>query len=250
MKKLVPIGVIVLFFLITVSLGCKCEAENIDLSSIDYPSLRELKERVDREYFSRPETGLTLLTVGAYECGTDFLPGAYYIGISEPTEDYSAMIFLYKNIKDYQNGSDYGRLSYVLGNPPERIIFEKGNVLQIYSGSACISVSPFSSGEGYNYEPPAGTLVPVGTYTVGDDIPAAQYTAYSKTVNGGKINVYPSLESHQWASMYSEVVEEGDYLDYEITTLSPAAITLVEGNIVEIEKDIIMIKKEKVQLSF
>ena len=39
------------------------------------------------------------------------------------------------------------------------------------------------------------------------------------------------------------------YLDYEITTLSPAAITLVEGNIVEIEKDIIMIKKEKVQLS-
>ena len=62
-----------------------CYAADTDLTALDYESLSKLKQEIDKEYYSRPESEPFTLGAGLYTVGEDILPGKYYI--ADPVKD-------------------------------------------------------------------------------------------------------------------------------------------------------------------
>ena len=226
-------------------------ASEPDVGGLDFPALSELKQKVDAEYNSRPEAEPFTVAAGYYTVGKDIVPGRYYVATVMPDEDgYGVRMHVYTDKAQFEARPSgyYGEYIYddyfSLGDNPKSVTLEDGNFLYV-EGSLLFSAEEFDSSDYYVYEAPEGTYVAAGAYMVGDgddkDIPAGTYTVYAGTVYGGEIKIYSDQESYaedgSWHLGYDK--------HYEVRVSAvPATETIIldEGNVLLVEKDVIMRK--------
>ena len=223
----------------------------IDVSGMDFGTLSELKQTVDREYHSRPEAEPFTVTKGYYTVGQDLKPGRYFIAQVSPDEDgYGVRMHVYadKAQFDARPSGRYGEYVsddyFVLGDDPKSMTLDDNNYLYI-EGTLMFSADEFSPEEYYTYEIPEGTYVPAGVYLVGEaedkDIPPGTYTAFPGTISGGDVKVY--FEQDTYANDGSWHLGYDQHYDIRVTKgNSSESFMLEEGNVLLVEKDVVMRK--------
>ena len=244
--------------LVTVVLLISCSvigfAEDIDFESMEFDTLQSLKNALDYEYFSRPESKGISLSPGDYTVGIDIKPGRYFFKTVEPcTSNYTPQVYIYKDkeqCESWDNGnygeylfSEYCSLDY----DQKSVSLEIGNIIRVYSGSILFSKASINQEDYYVYQVPEGTYVPAGVYKVGEDIPVGKYRVYSGTILGGKIKIYFKEETYNsdgsWHLGYDKLVE----VDVKPTVVYET-VNLEEGQVVLVELDVVM--KKQAKLSF
>lgn len=250
MKKIVSVLIVIL---VSVLLCAIAVAEEQDFSSLTYSELAELKQKVDYEFFSRPEAEPQHLAEGQYTVGVDIAPGRYFMGSVEAgAGGYTQRIHVYKDRATYEArpSGRYGEYlvdEYLnVGEEPKSIGLEEGNFVWLQNGATLISLSAFKPADYSHYELPAGTLVPAGVYDVGEDgdIPAGKYNAFAGTVSGGEIKIYYTKEKFasdgSWHLGYDK--------DYELDASDnpeSEGIILEDGYVVLVIKDVVLKKQPK-----
>lgn len=226
-------------------------ASEIEVSGLDFSELSELKQKVDSEYFSRPEAEPFAIAEGYYTVGQDMNPGRYYVACAAPDEDgYGVRMHVYADKAQFDSRPSgyYGEYIsddyFSLGEEPKSIMLETGNYLYV-EGSLLFSSSEFAVSDYYTYEAPEGTYVPAGAYMVGEgddkDIPSGTYTVYAGTISGGEIKIYYTQES--FAEDGSWHLGFDKHYEVRVTKeLSSETIVLEEGNVLFVESDVIMRK--------
>ena len=224
-------------------------ASEPDVAGMDYSALSELKQKIDAEYYSRPEAEPFTVAEGYYTVGQEINPGRYYVATVTPDENgYGVRMHVYVDKAQFDSRpsgryGDYVSDDYfTLGEEPKNMTLEEGNFLYV-EGSLLFSASDFSLTDYYTYEQPEGTYVPAGTYWVGDgedkDIPTGTFTVYAGTVYGGDIKIYYNQETYtqdgSWHLGYDK--------HYEVRvakTVASETIQLEEGYVLLVEKDVVM----------
>ena len=226
-------------------------ASETDVKGMDFSALTELKQKVDAEYYSRPEAEPFPVAEGYYTVGQDIAPGRYYVATVVPNEDgYGVRMHVYVNKAQFDSrpSGNYGEYIsddyFTLGEEPKSMILEEGNYLYV-EGPLLFSAGEFAISDYYTYEPPEGTYVPAGTYMIGDgedkDIPSGTFTVYAGTVSGGDIKIYYSQE--KYAKDGSWHLDYDKHCEVPVTeTLSSETIVLEEESVVLVESDVIMRK--------
>ena len=224
-------------------------ASDIDVSSLDFDTLAELKTKVDQEYMARPEAQPITMEPGFYTVGTEIKPGTYYFAYVIPggTAYTTARMHVYENKEAYETrpSANYGEYIsdtfFGLGEIPTDVTLEEGNYIWLENNAVMCSGQTFDPTSYYTYTAPEGTLVEKGTYNVSADIPEGKYTIYTADITGCDVAVY-----------YSEKAkEENDYSQMDIISVQPEdsmTVELKEGYIVEVRKNAIM--KKAAQLTF
>ena len=226
-------------------------ASETDVEDMDFSTLSELKHRVDTEYYSRPEAEPFPVAKGYYIVGQDIEPGHYYVANVKPdNRGYGVRMHVYADKGKYESRpsgryGDYISDDYFsLGDEPKSMTLEDGNFLLV-EGPLLFSAGEFAPSDYYTYEVPEGTYVPAGAYIVGDgedkDIPTGTFTVYAGTVYGGEVKIYYSQENYtqdgSWHLGYDK------HYEIRVTdTQAPETIVLEEGNVLLVEKDVIMKK--------
>ena len=130
-------------------------AESTDVAGMDFSALNELKQKVDTEYYSRPEAEPFSIAEGYYTVGQDMKPGRYYVATVSPDEDgYGVRMHVYvdKAQFDARPSGYYGDYIsddyFSLGEEPKSISLEDGNYLYV-EGPLLFSVSEFSVSDYY-----------------------------------------------------------------------------------------------------
>lgn len=226
-------------------------AAETDVVGMDFSTLSELKQKVDAEYYSRPEAEPFSITEGYYTVGQDLNPGRYYVATVTPDEDgYGVRMHVYvdKAQFDARPSGYYGDYIsddyFSLGEEPKSMTLENGNYLYV-EGPLMFSAGEFAVSDYYTFEPPEGTYVSAGAYMVGDeedkDIPTGTYTVYAGTIAGGDVKLYYTQETYaqdgSWHLGYDK--------HYEVRVAknpAPETIILEEGNVLLVEKDVVMRK--------
>lgn len=229
-------------------------AEDIDFESMDFDTLQAMKNALDYEYFSRPESKGISLSPGEYTVGIDIKPGRYYIKTVEPcVSDYTPRVHIYKDKEQFESRPRgyYGEYLYDaychLEDDQKSVSLEIGNFIYVESGSILFSRTSINQEDYYVYQVPEGTYVPAGVYKVGEDIPVGKYRVYSGTILGGKIKIYFKEETYNsdgsWHLGYDKLVE----VDVKPTVVYET-VNLEEGQVVLVELDVVM--KKQAKLSF
>ena len=224
-------------------------ASETDVTGMDFTALSELKQKVDAEYYSRPEAEPFSVAEGYYTAGKDIAPGRYYVATVLPNEDgYGVRMHVYadKAQFDARPAGYYGDYIsddyFTLGDEPKSMTLEEGNYLYV-EGPLLFSAGEFAISDYFIYEPPEGTYVPAGAYMVGEgedmDIPTGTFTVYAGTVYGGEIKIYYSKETYaqdgSWHLGYDK------HCEVPVTKNPvPETIVLEEGYVVLVESDVIM----------
>lgn len=249
MKKLISI----LLLIAVLSISCNASAEMLDFSAMSFEELQAMKTAVDKEYNARPESEGTTLVSGKYYVGRDIKPGLYFIAMVHPSSSYGASFALYENAEILSKEEPgYSKLAkeneYMpLSGDPKSLSLEEQNVLCIDGGPVLLKASVFDPKEYYSYEPPAGTFVPEGNYTVGTEIPAGRYIIYPGTVKGGRYNAYGTItkEDGTTAKQTRNKNDWGSAIDISVVEpIHGDQIELFDGDIVEIGKSVIMQKAQ------
>lgn len=217
-------------------------AEGLDLAGMGFEELTELKQAVDNEYFARPESEPKVLQPGLYTVGEDIAAGSYQVIVADFGSKEYAWLYLFENQEAY---NDRDALTYtaisLYDSETGGISLENGNILMIDALPCAFSVSDFSNEDFPVYEVPEGTIIPGGTYTIGDSIPMGMYQIYSGSIRGAEIYGYSDLET----SRSDERRNECDY-EIELIASNPAqgtTQTFEEGTIVVITDDVVMKKQ-------
>ena len=224
-------------------------ASETDVTGMDFSALSELKQKVDAEYYSRPEAEPFSIAEGYYTVGKDIAPGRYYVATVVPDDDgYGVRMHVYvdKAQFDARPSGYYGEYIsddyFTLGEEPKSMTLEEGNYLYV-EGPLMFSAGEFAISDYFTYEPPEGTYVPAGAYMVGEgedkDIPTGTFTVYAGTVYGGDIKIYYSQETYaqdgSWHLGYDK------HCEVPVTKgLASETIVLEEGYVVLVESDVIM----------
>lgn len=217
-----------------------------DLVSMDFETLSELKQAVEKEMNSRPDAEPFVLSEGSYIVGEDIKAGTYYAYMGEPIGEKHGVFYLNAECYVYENEDAYKADNYEylydvskrLGEEPESITLAKGNCLVVEHNPMSFSSTEPTEEDYYQYTPPEGTFVPAGIYTVGVDIPAGAYRLYPATIMGGSFGVYQTQEA----------MNTSDYDNIEFYDLyvkkngAPENVSLIDGNIVSTDIDCIMAK--------
>ena len=246
MKKLLIMMLCILFVSGT-ALG------ETEFSELPFDDLLTLKKSVDLEYASRPESEGIMLYSGTYVVGTDIKPGHYFAASVEPNDiNTGAYLSIYEDMETFNREEEfYHKLAKYyefcgLGDQPESIILDAGNVIFLEYGSVLLKSEPFDPEKYYTYIPPEGTIVPPGTYTVGDDIPVGKYNAYPATLSGGEFKVLIRVIGDDGSS--SLVTKNGMY-SYTFIGVRKnqkyEPLDLEEGDILEVRNSIVMKKQPK-----
>ena len=240
-----------LFMAWCLTLSIPALASEPDVEGMDFSALSELKQRVDAEYYSRPEAEPFTVVEGYYTVGQDINPGHYYVATVTPDKDgYGVRMHVYvdKAQFDSRPSGYYGEYIsddyFSLGDEPKSITLEEGNYLYV-EGSLLFSAGEYALSDYYTYEPPEGTYVPAGTYMVGNgedkDIPSGTFTVYAGTVYGGDVKIYYSQDTYaqdgSWHLGYDKHCEVRVAKKQASET-----IVLEEGYVLLVEKDVIMKK--------
>lgn len=224
-----------------------------DFSSMSFDELQTMKTALDKEYNSRPESeGMTLMS-GEYHIGRDIKPGLYYIAMVLPSSSYGLDFSLYENAETLsQEESGYHKLAkdyrYMeLGSDPVSLNLESNNVLIVSGGPALLKASVFDPTDYYTYEPPAGTLVPEGSYIVGKEIPAGKYVIYPGTIKGGRYNAYCMITNEDGTTTKKTRNKNNWGAAIDVSVYDPLegdAIELFDGDTIEIGRSVIMQKAQ------
>lgn len=211
-----------------------CFAENIDVHSMDTATLLTLKNTIDMELQSRPETSPFEVGLGIYVIGKDIAPGTYYIS-AKGLSDYTAAIGIFENQEKYNANETIDWFYLPIESDAKRTILEEGYIIEIVSGPLMFSITEYEGGKYYTYTPPEGTHVPAGIYTVGIEIPAGTYQFYAATLDSRNVYLYQSSIND----------EEHDTIRIDATGTNYETAILSDGNVLEVRSDIIMKKQPK-----
>lgn len=250
-KGTVLIGL--MFFLVFCLLSIPAFGEATDYEKMDYNSLLALKQEVDLELNSRPEAAPLILNPGQYTVGSDIKAGKYHVIFAEPGSSRYCDYILFSDKSTFTASSkatyeERQKLLMYSGNinASGRAMFinlEEGNYLITEGASIKLSVVDYDEEDYYSYTAPEGTVVPLGTYTVGEEIPAGSYTAYPYYLEGAEIIIYKNAETLA-AERYMNIHSDADTSIYlGITSDKRSSIfKLSEGNVVLIENAVVMTK--------
>lgn len=243
--------VITVFILLFCSIPFNAFGDSLSIAEMDYASLVALKEEIDQELRSRPESEPIILHPGQYLVGSYIKEGKYYVIIDRPEGLFdSAKIVLYadKSKYDEREGFSYGDYLmseyYSIGEQSKTIDLKDGNYLYIQNAPVKISLIDYSEDEYYSYTPPTGTTVPIGIYTIGSEIPAGFYTVYPPSYEDSThIQIFGSREAYE--------SDDGKYIWIVVKATSSASessFKLDDGNILIVDGAVIM--KKSPPLSF
>lgn len=227
--------------------------ETLDIASMDYDSLLALKQKVDLEFHSRPEAAPQTLKPGQYTVGSDIKVGKYYVIFAEPGSRSSCDYLLFTDKSTYTEALKApveerrkNLLSYGSIRASDRSVYfdlQEGNYIVIDGASLKIGVNDFDDEEYFTYTTPEGTVVPRGTYTVGEEIPAGSYTAYSYDLNGASIYIYSSAKALADDQSSSIGWDADMKISLGINDDTKSSIfKLSEGNVVIVKNAVVMKK--------
>lgn len=235
MKKLIVI-IIMLFIAITPGF-----AQDIDLSTFSLEELTNLHEQIDEELRNRREIDFIKLEIGEYIGGTDIPEGKYYtyLGQIDPVHD-TTKIEIYDNDKKLDSNFIWG-----LVLPSKSYIINSNNIVKITEGPIILSKTLLSYDDLFPYNIPEGTLIPIGTYDVGIEIPSGKYFVYaSENFETSKITVY-SNEITYSDNEPSVVREINSY-----TNNNGSSIKLTDENVLHITGSPIIMRKASFDFDF
>ena len=227
-------------------------AESSDYSSLSFDKLQEIKNAVDREYFSRSESSGFVLPTGTYVVGGQIKPGQYYVAMTEPdVSDYSSLIAVYEDKATFEKEEPYyNKLAkcvvYLFLHEGEKgVLLEEGNVVSISEGTVHFKTTHFTQDELYKYEAPEGTLVPKGIYTVGVDIPEGIYTMFPATAKGGHLSVY-ALETNKNGETVKKRHSDYGFVSVSVRKeIDSKQLILKKDDIVDVTESVILQKQQK-----
>lgn len=218
-----------------------------DLSLLSFADLAQLKQQVDYEYLSRPESTPMVLYPGEYTIGKDFPAGRYFFAQSNPSDD-TCTISVRQDSSTYKNTF----LEYLhLCEEPLSYSLEENNILRIDGGEVMISASTFYAMDYCNFVPPVGTRVPKGVYKVGVDLPAGDYLVTTGSIDVGYIYVYYAED--KYTESLDHYVKSDEFLSYyPHKTTKFDKLSLQDGYVLDVQSDVVMKrdKEEKVTLVF
>ena len=224
-----------------------------DVASMSFDELNTLKNIIDMEYNSRPESAGFLLMNGSYVIGRDIAPGLYYCAVIEPTDtSYTAYCYFYSDEKTFESDKSYTHelsssfKDISIANNTQTISLTKGEVLNLQGCQLFMKSTPFSADEYRTYVFPEGTLVPEGSYVIGKDIPAGKYTVYPAKYGTSRFQVYLPEKNE-----YDELVPKyGNYGWIYLNSTNPIDFQMIEvedGEIFEAIDDVIVAKGESLK---
>lgn len=217
-------------------------AEGINLSEMPYEDLADLKKKIEIEFNARPEAEPFTLQPGGYIVGKDLKAGDYYIMVDEYRLNQPCVSWygVYSDVNAYK--ADEEKLSYGYIDLTDNILkltLENENYLQIRDFPILFSIRELSESEWRVYTIPEGTYVPAGLYTIGEDIPAGKYKVYMATLEGYDIFVYEDQDAYTDKNYMNRLETMVIWSDHVLP------LGVVDGNVVKINKDVIMVKQEK-----
>ena len=250
-RRTIPLFLILLVGFCLISVPAIGEA--LDIGAMEYDSLLALKQEVDLELNSRPEAEPFVINPGKYVVGSDIKPGKYSVIFAEPINRMYCEYMLFPDKLTFTSAleaPDEERNKYLIYRGIIRAIdrstyidFQEGNYLITEGASIKLSVTDYDDSDYFTYTAPEGAVVPLGTYTVGEEIPAGSYTAYPYDTKGVKIYIYKSAEV--LAADQDSII--GWKADAKINLSiigndSSAIFKLDEGNIIIIDNVVVMTK--------
>ena len=161
---------------------------------------------------------------------------------------FLSVVALYES---YEAGEKHGWLftgnekwayNLYLNDDPVMISVENENVLCIANAPAYISRTPFDPKEIYSYEPPKGTTVPAGRYTIGQEIPVGSYRVYPADPKLGEYQVRrPRIVDGEEKIDAINAPETTNKLRV-YTEPESTVVNLQENDVLVVTKDIVMVK--------
>ena len=242
MKKL---SAVILMIVLAIGFFFIGSIKTNDISKMSYDSLYSLKQSVDVEFFSRPESEPLVLFAGQYTVGKDIKPGKYYVIKSDPSSTYTD-VRVYANESKFERQTDGSADEFLTGwrvsrgQKPISLFLQKGNYLVVSGLPLKFSVSEFKDNDLYKYIPPKGVYLASGIYKIGNnlDIPIGVYSIYAGTIKGGEAKLYFS------ESKYIEDTLGYDYdKEFSVNIFDSYSVKLDEGNVILVKEDIIITKQ-------
>ena len=220
---------------------------DFDFSACSYDELIHIREQLEAELGTRPESGERILQAGRYLVGKDIVPGVYDLSFVAAEEDDT-----YSNwyIYDTKQMYDYDVSRLFLGDLPRdqgtvraggsvKIDLFDGDYFVIYRSAVSIlrsgNVVPVESG----YTPPEGTSIPTGIYIVGEEIPAGKYTVYYNGETPSRVRTY--VDPEDASSSFSDADFEAILAPYNTSI----EINLKEGYAFRLEYNNVVMKKSE-----
>lgn len=225
--------------------------EAIDLSTMDYDTLLLLKQYVELELRSRPETAPFSLIPGCYSVGKDIKPGDYYVYMSYPDRVSNSYLKIYTNKEEYDASKPCkSNQEFRTEKEPKWVTLEDGYYIEILYRPLWFSFVEVDESERLKFSEIDGTLIPTGTYLIGRDIPAGSYKVYPYNILGVDILVYSDEDRFYSDKSYSNTYASNNitlYYDQD-NEESYCTLMLSDGNILSINNSVIM--KKATQFSF
>lgn len=234
---------LVVFFLL-LSVFSVSFAEGLDLSTLSYEELCQLKDSVDMEYDSRLRDDVFLLYPGRYVIGDDLKPGLYYLTPGDYGDEGTGYICLYENTqKETDRESLYW--SYFALDEVLSFTFAVGNVVMIDYVPLKVSSYPFDSSEFLTYELAEGVVVPQGVYRAGVDFPVGRYEIYPGGVAKSNIYIYYTEENYandRFKNIHGDC--DATVEVYPTTKTQPKTLQVDDENVFVISNSVVMRKHE------
>lgn len=236
---------VALFVVLALCVTTSAIAEAIDFSTYTYAELEEIRSALDAEMNSRPEGGAKTLAVGQYAVGSDIEPGEYLLGfVADEEDDTASEYYVYENRSMYE--FDVGRLwlgdfprteGRVKGTSTATVKLYEGDYFIVYRSSISYKkiadVAPIQD----DYTLPDGTLVPVGHYVVGNEIPAGGFNAYFGGEYSSRVRIYGA--DQDWDNEFTDPEVEAILTESNDSTtlhLDEGAHVVVQYNPIIMEK--------------
>ena len=215
----------------------------IDFSGYSLEELLEISSDLADEIASRGEK--IVLGAGQYKIGESLPAGVYsFKFVQNGDSDVSRTdYYVYESESMYKYDidrlwlGDMPRVEGSLkGDGETRISLYPGEYLSLrYNGAEVARVGNVSE-RGNGYVPPEGTTIPKGNYTIGEEIPAGTYKIFFSGTATSRVRVF------QDAKEASNTFNKGKETILDFTN-TEGTVTLVEGNILRVEYNPIIMKK-------
>lgn len=217
----------------------------IDFSGYTLEELLTIRDDLTDEIASRPGGEKMVLGTGQYKIGEDLAAGVYtFKFVQNGDKDVTRSdYYVYENESMYKYDidrlwlGDMPRVEGSLkGDGETRISLYPGEYLSLrYNGAEVARVGNVSE-RGNGYVPPEGTTIPKGNYTIGEEIPAGTYKIFFSGTATSRVRVFQDAEEA------SNTFNKGKETILDFTN-TEGTVTLVEGNILRVEYNPIIMKK-------
>lgn len=211
------------------------------LMTVEFDDFCEIQGDVENNISEQKVAEPFTLGSGVYHVGNDINPGIYYVQQVIPSDyDYSYFYLYSLYPTDYKNIILSER--FKLGEEQKKIaIIEKGEYIKIDGGDLTFSLSSIPD-DYYQYEIPEGMYMPIGYYTVGEEIAAGLYSVFSGSITGGCISVFPAGTEPDDSGMYIHMVISQESVTVGANNTDGKTIILREGKVVCVDAEVVLRK--------